>query len=102
MGNGHMTANKKNPFLRHLFSLFCLLVNKVRLTTTTTLQHTKQDVPLMLSNDYGMVLVPLMRQKRAVKVTPNSTNTMNDKYESSTKYKRLSHSVHVQSDIRYR
>jgi len=65
-------------------------------------KHTKQDVPLMLSNDYGMVLVPLMRQKRAVKVTPNSTNTMNDKYESSTKYKRLSHSVHVQSDIRYR
>ena len=79
-------------------------VIKVRLTTTTThLQHTKQDhVPLMLSNDYGMVLVPLMRQKRAVKVTPNNTNAMNDKYESSTKYKRLSHSVHVQSDIRYR
>ena len=40
-------------------------------------------------SNHGFVLVPATRHKRSISEEP-------------TKYKRLSHSVHVQTDIRYR
>ena len=40
-------------------------------------------------DNHGLVLVPAIRDKRSIN-------------EEVTKFKRLSHSVHVQTDIRYR
>ena len=47
------------------------------------------DNALLGQDNHGLILVPATRHKRSIN-------------EEVTKYKRLSHSVHVQTDIRYR
>ena len=46
-----------------------------------------------VQSNHGMVLVPALRNKRNADVKEE---------QHQVKYKRLSHSVHVQTDIRYR
>ena len=52
-----------------------------------------QEAKETLKNERGLILVPVLRNKRAIDDNPT---------HHQTKYKRLSHSVHVQTDIRYR
>ena len=63
-----------------------------------SLQKNKDGPSSGLSDNYGMVLVPLVRREKR-SVAQEDDSGLNDKMP---KYKRLSHSVHVQSDIRYR
>ena len=61
-----------------------------------------------LKKDRGLVLVPVQRTKRNTYYNRNTcynqtickNQHQDDQHHS--KYKRLSHSVHVQTDIRYR
>ena len=60
-----------------------------------------------LKKDRGLVLVPVQRTKRNTDTCYNQTICWASKNQHQddqhhSKYKRLSHSVHVQTDIRYR
>ncbi len=54
-------------------------------------------------SSHALVLVPYTRSKRSTQTNHSDHETTNDIFGGDKpKYKRLSHSVHVQSDIRYR
>ena len=52
-----------------------------------------------LKKDRGLVLVPVQRAKRSI---DDDFDNQHGQDQHHSKYKRLSHSVHVQTDIRYR
>ena len=61
------------------------------------LQLASGDV-LFLQDHHGLVLVPEANSSRE----RFKRSVADDQFSQEVKYKRLSHSVHVQSDIRYR
>ena len=53
-------------------------------------------------DNHGLILVPVRNKQRWKRALDDLEEVADEVSSNHTKYKRLSHSVHIQSDIRYR
>jgi hypothetical protein len=89
------------------FSAFALFVFNVVAVVVANGESLREKVGLQaealrLNRDHSLILIPVVKGHD---VRRRSTNDIFDASESDKhqkKYQRLAHSVHVQSDIRYR
>ena len=57
---------------------------------------------LRLNRDHSLILVPVVKRHDLRRRSTNDVFDASESEKHQKKYQRLAHSVHVQSDIRYR